>query len=62
LLGASRAAAFIALAPVMATLMAVAVLGERPAPPDWAAIAIISVGVYLAGGGPLPRRSRISDW
>jgi drug/metabolite transporter (DMT)-like permease len=59
LLGASRAAAFIALAPVMATLLAVGVLGERPSPMDWAAIMIIAVGVYLAGGGPLPRRARI---
>lgn len=58
LLGASRAAAFIALAPVMSTLLAVAVLGERPAPADWAAIVIIAVGVYLAGGGPLPRWQR----
>jgi drug/metabolite transporter (DMT)-like permease len=54
LLGASRAAAFIALAPVMATLMAVAILGERPSPVDWAAIIFITAGVYLAGGGPLP--------
>jgi drug/metabolite transporter (DMT)-like permease len=58
LLGASRAAAFIALAPVMATLLAVLVLGEWPAPIDWAAITIVTVGVYLAGGGPLPRRWR----
>jgi drug/metabolite transporter (DMT)-like permease len=62
LLGASRAAAFIALAPVMATLLAVAVLGERPSPLDWSAIMIIAVGVYLAGGGPLPwARGRVSS-
>jgi len=56
LFGAAKAAAFIALAPVMATLMAIAVLNEWPAPIDWAVITLITVGVYLAGGGPLPRR------
>jgi len=55
LLGASSAAAFIALAPVMATLMAIAVLDEWPTPIDWAAIMLITVGVYLAGGAPWPR-------
>lgn len=56
LLGASNAAAFIALAPVLAALMAIPVLGEWPSRGDWAAILIIAAGVYLASGAPLPRR------
>lgn len=54
LLGASNAAAFVALGPIMATLMAIPVLGEWPSGIAWAAILIISTGVYLASGGPLP--------
>jgi len=53
----AKAAAFIALAPVMAVPMALAGLSEWPAPVDWAANTLITVGVYLAGGGPLPRRT-----
>jgi drug/metabolite transporter (DMT)-like permease len=56
LLGASRGAAFGALAPAVAALLAVPVLGEWPTAADWTAIALISAGVYLASGGPLPRR------
>ena len=54
LLGASNAAAFIALGPIMAALMAIPVLGEWPSRIAWAAILIIATGVYLASGGPLP--------
>ena len=54
LLGASNAAAFVALGPIMATLMAIPVLNEWPSRITWAAILIISTGVYLASGGPLP--------
>jgi drug/metabolite transporter (DMT)-like permease len=54
LLGASSAAAFIALAPVMAALMAIPALGEWPTSIDWLAIGIITVGVYLASGAPTP--------
>lgn len=50
LLGASKAAAFVALAPVMAALMAIPALGELPASIDWLAIGMISAGVYLASG------------
>ena len=54
LLGASNAAAFVALGPIMATLMAIPVLGEWPSSSSWAAILIIVTGVYLGSGGPLP--------
>jgi drug/metabolite transporter (DMT)-like permease len=56
LLGASAAGAFIALGPVIATLLAIPILDEWPSAEDWTGIAVISVGVYLASGGPLPRR------
>jgi drug/metabolite transporter (DMT)-like permease len=54
LLGASNAAAFVALGPIMVALMAVPVLGEWPSSIAWVAILIIATGVYLASGGPLP--------
>jgi drug/metabolite transporter (DMT)-like permease len=38
----------------MAALLAVPILGEWPALMDWIAIALISVGVYVVSGGPLP--------
>ncbi|MBI3517292.1 MAG: DMT family transporter [Proteobacteria bacterium] len=57
ILGASRAASFAALAPAMAAMMAIPLLGEWPAAADWLVIAVISAGVYLAGGGPLPGRA-----
>jgi drug/metabolite transporter (DMT)-like permease len=53
LLGASGGAAFGALAPAMATLIAIPVLGEWPAPKDWMAILLVSGGVYLVSGAPL---------
>jgi drug/metabolite transporter (DMT)-like permease len=56
LLGATSAAAFVALTPVMTGLMGIPVLGEWPTPSDWVAIALISVGVYVVSGGPLPHR------
>jgi drug/metabolite transporter (DMT)-like permease len=55
LLGASKAAAFVALAPVMAALMAIPALGEWPTSIDWLAIGMITAGVYLASGAPVPR-------
>jgi drug/metabolite transporter (DMT)-like permease len=54
LLGASSGAAFGALGPAMAALIAIPALGEWPTRADWIAIMLISTGVYLAGGGPLP--------
>ena len=53
LLGATRGAAFVALTPAMTALLAIPVLGEWPSPVDWAAIALISLGVYVVSGGPL---------
>jgi drug/metabolite transporter (DMT)-like permease len=58
ILGASSGAAFGALVPAMAALLAIPTLGEIPAVTDWIGIATISVGVYLASGGPLPDRLR----
>ncbi len=55
LLGASNAAAFVALAPVIAALMAIPALGERPTSIDWLAIGMIIAGVYLTSGAPVPR-------
>lgn len=57
ILGASSGAAFGALVPAMAAVLAIPTLGEYPAFNDWFGIAAISVGVYLASGGPLPWRS-----
>jgi drug/metabolite transporter (DMT)-like permease len=56
LLGASAGAAFGALVPALAALFAILFLGEWPDGGDWLAIALVSVGVYLASGGPLGRR------
>ena len=56
LLGASNAAAFVALTPVMVALMAIPALGEWPTSVDWLAIGVITAGVYLASGAPVPRR------
>ncbi len=55
LLGATRGAAFVALTPVVTGLMAIPVLGEWPMTIDWLAIVLISGGVYVVSGGPLPR-------
>jgi len=54
-LGASSGAAFAASCPAMTALMAIPILGEWPASVDWAAIALISIGVYVVSGGPMPR-------
>jgi drug/metabolite transporter (DMT)-like permease len=56
ILGASRGAAFGALVPALSALFAIPLLGEWPNKTDWAGIVLISAGVYLASGGPLP------DW
>jgi drug/metabolite transporter (DMT)-like permease len=55
ILGASSGAAFAASCPAMTALMAIPTLGEWPSAVDWAAIALISVGVYVVSGGPMPR-------
>jgi drug/metabolite transporter (DMT)-like permease len=54
LLGASNAAAFVALGPIMAALMAIPALNEWPSNATWGAILVIATGVYLASGGHLP--------
>ncbi len=56
LLGASSGAAFASLCPAMTALFGIPVLGEWPTPIDWAAIVLISAGVYFVSGGPLPGR------
>lgn len=59
LLGASNGSAFASLAPAITALMAIPILGEWPAAVDWAAMLLISTGVYVASGGPLPGRWRV---
>ncbi len=56
ILGATSGAAFLALTPAMTALMGIPILGELPSPTDWMAIGIISIGVYVVSGGPLPVR------
>jgi EamA-like transporter family len=51
-LGATGGAAFVALTPAMAALLAIPLLGEWPSIVDWLAILMICVGVYLVSGGP----------
>jgi drug/metabolite transporter (DMT)-like permease len=58
ILGASSGAAFAALCPAMTALLGIPILGEWPKPIDWMAISLISAGVYIGSGGPLPRLSR----
>jgi drug/metabolite transporter (DMT)-like permease len=54
ILGASNAAAFVALGPTMSALMAIPALGEWPSYVTGLAIVVITMGVYLASGAPLP--------
>ena len=56
LLGATSGAAFLALTPAMTALMGIPILGELPSTIDWMAITLISVGVYVISGGPIPQR------
>ncbi|PYM32881.1 MAG: hypothetical protein DME17_19705 [Candidatus Rokuibacteriota bacterium] len=56
ILGASGGAAFGALVPTLSALFAIPLLGERPNETDWVDIVLISAGVYLASGGPVPSR------
>jgi drug/metabolite transporter (DMT)-like permease len=59
LLGATAAGAFVAFGPVIAAVISIPILGEMPSSAEWLAIMSISVGVYLASGGPQPRRARV---
>jgi drug/metabolite transporter (DMT)-like permease len=64
ILGATSGAAFLAFTPAMTALMGIPILGELPSAIDWMAIAVISIGVYMVSGGPLPSpfvRSRFSE-
>ena len=54
ILGASGGSAFGALVPASSALFAIPLLGEWPNRTDWLGIVLISAGVYLASGGPLP--------
>jgi drug/metabolite transporter (DMT)-like permease len=56
ILGASNGSAFAAMAPAITAILAIPVLGEWPAASDWIAMLLISGGVYIASGGPLPAR------
>jgi len=54
ILGASGGSAFGALVPALSALLAVPLVGEWPSKTDCFGIVLISAGVYLASGGPLP--------
>ena len=54
ILGATSGAAFVALTPAMTAVLAIPILDEWPSTTDWIAITLISLGVYLVSGGPLP--------
>ena len=53
ILGPSRASPFAALIPAVTALLGILLLGENPGSADWAGIACVSAGVYLATGAPL---------
>jgi drug/metabolite transporter (DMT)-like permease len=56
ILGATGGAAFLALTPAMTAVMGIPILGELPSAIDWMTIMVISIGVYVVSGGPLPRQ------
>lgn len=58
LLGASRAAAFASLIPVLTLLSAIPLLGEMPTLVDVAGIVLVSAGVFLATGASALRQPR----
>lgn len=58
ILGGSAGAAFGALVPALSALLAIPILHEMPSTVDWLGVAAVSLGVYLASGGPLPQRKR----
>ena len=55
ILWASSGAVFAALCPVITALAAIPILGEWPTVDDWGTMLMISAGVYVASGAPLPR-------
>lgn len=54
ILGASRGSAFGALVPALSAVFAIPLLDEWPTTSGWVGIVLISAGVYMASGGPLP--------
>lgn len=54
ILGATGGSAFGALVPALSALLGIALLGEWPTASGWGGIILISAGVYLASGAPLP--------
>jgi drug/metabolite transporter (DMT)-like permease len=60
ILGASGGAAFGALVPALSALFAIPLLAEWPKESSWIAIVLVSIGVYLASGGPLPQRRALA--
>jgi threonine/homoserine efflux transporter RhtA len=54
ILGASGGSAFGALVPALSALLAIPLLGEWPTASGWVGVVLISAGVYLASGAPLP--------
>ncbi len=56
ILGATRAAAFISLVPVLGAIIGALLLGEQPSLTEWLAVAAISLGVLLAAGVSYRRR------
>jgi drug/metabolite transporter (DMT)-like permease len=54
LLGASRAAVFAALIPVLTLVCGIPLLGEVPTPYDITGIVLVSLGVFFATGAGLP--------
>ncbi|HEV7369493.1 DMT family transporter [Arenibaculum sp.] len=60
-LGATRAAAFSALAPALAAFGGMALLGEAPGPAGTAAALVVGLGVLLAAGAPRLRGDAASS-
>jgi drug/metabolite transporter (DMT)-like permease len=58
ILGASGGSGFGALVPALSALFAIPLVGEWPNKTDWLGIVLISAGVYLASGGPIPALSQ----
>ena len=61
ILGASGGSAFGALVPALSALLAIPLLREWLSGIGWAAIVLISAGVYLASGGSLPALRRLPE-
>jgi drug/metabolite transporter (DMT)-like permease len=54
ILSASGGAALAALVPALSAPFAIPLLDKWPNETDWVGIVLISAGVYLTSGGPLP--------